>query len=100
LKAALTPQSCVVYRGRRFGQQACPEIHEVLQRKQTYLLYPRTDAKDLKEVISVDEGPYDIIILDGTWKQAASLYTQNEFLHSLRKVNERNVTVSVFKWIV
>ena len=88
LKAALTPESCVIYRGRRFGKQACPEIHQVLSKKRSFLLYPRSDAENLEDVVLEDEDKhYDIIILDGTWKQAASLYTQNGFLHSLRKVN-------------
>ena len=88
LKAALAPQSCVIYKGRRFGEQVCPEIHKVIKQKNTYLLYPRHDAENLEEILQAENNSnhYNIIILDGTWKQAAALYTQNQFLHSLRKV--------------
>ena len=87
LRACLATKSCVIYRGRRFGKQVCPGIHEVLRKENTFLLYPGDDAKNLEDVVQLDENiHYNIILLDGTWKQAASLYSQNEFLHTLCKV--------------
>ena len=88
LKAVLSADSCMVYKGRRFGPQACPPIHKVVQLEHTFLLYPGHNALNLNDVIKCQgDTVYNVVILDGTWKQAASIYKQNEFLHTLPKVS-------------
>jgi len=46
------------------------------------LLFPREDARDL-ETLSANERPSQLVVLDGTWPQARTLYRQNEWLHAL-----------------
>lgn len=48
------------------------------------LLYPSTDARDLKT--DPPKGPVTLVVLDGTWNQAASLLRHNPWLQSLPKV--------------
>ena len=47
------------------------------------LLYPREDAIDL-ETISPKDAPSHLVVLDGTWAHARSLYNKNAWLHKLK----------------
>jgi len=46
------------------------------------LLFPREDARDLAQ-LPEHERPPQLVVLDGTWPQARTLYRQNEWLHAL-----------------
>jgi len=48
----------------------------------TGLLFPRDDARDLEEV-PADERPDNLLVLDGTWSQASTLYRRNPWLQAL-----------------
>ncbi|NOY94500.1 MAG: DTW domain-containing protein, partial [Deltaproteobacteria bacterium] len=48
----------------------------------TGLLFPREDARDLEDV-PTSERPRQLVVLDGTWSQARTLYRQNAWLHAL-----------------
>lgn len=48
----------------------------------TALLYPRPDARNLDE-IDPSEFPANLMVLDGTWSQANSMYRSNPWLHDL-----------------
>ncbi|MFK7998317.1 MAG: tRNA-uridine aminocarboxypropyltransferase [Polyangiales bacterium] len=48
----------------------------------TGLLFPRADSRDL-ETLPPDERPKGLVVLDGTWPHARSLYKRNEWLHAL-----------------
>lgn len=50
----------------------------------TFVLYPSADAVDVED-LSTQSG-YNLIVIDGTWNQARSLYFANKELHSLKKV--------------
>lgn len=48
----------------------------------TGLLFPRADSRDL-ETLPPGERPKGLVVLDGTWPHARSLYKRNEWLHAL-----------------
>lgn len=58
----------------------------------TLLMWPGPEAEDLKSFLAkqrrlgTTDVNYTLLILDGTWRQARSLYNQNSFLHSLKQV--------------
>ena len=62
-----------------------PELAAKLTLPETVLLYPGQEAEDL---VTLPVGTYNLVILDGTWREAKSIYRKNIFLHSLRKVCE------------
>lgn len=69
-----------------------PQIDEIVHHPKTLLLFPGPKAVDMSQFIEEQKnsgcsGPYNLLVLDGTWNQARSIYWQNEFLHSLRQVN-------------
>jgi len=55
-------------------------------------MWPGPEAEDLKSFLAkqrrlgTTDVNYTLLILDGTWRQARSLYNQNSFLHSLKQV--------------
>lgn len=69
-----------------------PTLDSIVCQKNTLLLWPGPDAEDLGSFMSkqhchaANDVRYTLVILDGTWHQARSLYNQNSFLHSLKQV--------------
>lgn len=53
----------------------------------TFVLYPSPDAMDIENLPR--EQAFNLIVIDGTWNQARSLYFANKELHSLTKVCKR-----------
>lgn len=74
-----------LFNGKRFNSKKFPKLYEIINERETILLYPSPSA-ELLDTIEVPEtgSGFNIIILDGTWSQARVLYNTNLFLHSLR----------------
>ncbi len=51
----------------------------------TALLYPATDARDLHD-LRADEKPRNLLVIDGTWHTARTLYRDKAWLHALPHV--------------
>ena len=63
-----------------------PDLKDVFHARNTVLLFPGEDAIDISE-LSPLEGPYNLIVLDGTWTQARGMYVNNANIRIPRKVN-------------
>jgi len=69
-----------------------PLLESVVSQPNTLLMWPGPNAEDLKSFIAkqhrhgATDVKYTLLILDGTWHQARSLFNQNSFLHSLKQV--------------
>lgn len=93
LEAALSSEHCVVLRGRRFSKERHAALEGVLDddascRENTLVLYPGPTAEPIETLASVKERGrgYNLVVLDGTWSQARSLYHNSPQLHSLKQV--------------
>ncbi|CAN7940417.1 unnamed protein product [Ixodes hexagonus] len=94
LEAALGGERCVVLRGRRFSRERQGPLSAVLDEaggspcEDTLVLYPGPNAEPLEELPTVGERGrgYNLILLDGTWSQARSLFHNSPQLHRLRQV--------------
>ena len=65
-----------------------PGLAELLRRPDTLLLYPGAEAVDIEAIPPAEEGhPYNLILLDGTWGQAKSMFLHNEVFSWPKKVN-------------
>lgn len=53
--------------------------------KNTLLLYPSKDSIAMEE-LDPSDGPFNLILLDGTWPQARSIYATSPLLHKMRQV--------------
>lgn len=89
LRMCLGSGACVVYRGRKFTESSYPVLHSIVKLQHTFLFYPGKDANSITEIVQEPDAlvHYNVIILDGTWKQAAAIYFQNKFLKKLTKVS-------------
>lgn len=63
---------------RRHHKLAVPAY----QKPKTALLYPHAQARNLDQ-LEPNEHPEHLIVLDGTWAQASSMYRANPWLHEL-----------------
>lgn len=84
LKLGLAEGKCLIFKGKRFLKLE-PELKEILEAKNTLLLYPAADSIPIDD-IPKDEGPFNIVLLDGTWQQAKAIFTGNAALHKLRTI--------------
>lgn len=76
-------------RGKRFPQARHVEkdvrLESILNAKNTLLLYPSKDSIPMEQ-LDPDEGPFNLILLDGTWPQAKGMYAASPLLHNMRQV--------------
>jgi len=93
LSECIPKDKCIVYRGRRFPISKSPRLHEICQLENTVVLYPSPDAVSIEEYLNersqrqqLPEQDVNMIVLDGTWREAKSIYFNNKFLHDIRKV--------------
>lgn len=86
LKLGLAPDKCHIYKGRRFPSQAHDKsLEQILTSPNSLLLYPSQNAIPLMD-IDVTAGPYTIVLIDGTWPQAKTIYTSSKTLQAMRQV--------------
>lgn len=79
---------CRVVKGRKFSSNGRnPDLRKILtdERDRSFVLYPGDDAVKLQDLPVTSEG-YNIIVIDGTWNQAKSMYANSPELQSLNKV--------------
>lgn len=73
LALGLEPGKCIIYRGKKFPLSKHEGLTEILNDKNSILLYPSPDAIALDKLNPVGingQKPYNLILLDGTWPQA------------------------------
>ncbi|XP_046402615.1 tRNA-uridine aminocarboxypropyltransferase 2 isoform X3 [Ischnura elegans] len=92
LMQSLEAGSCVIFKGKKFPSNS-QELHrsgslyEILSSQDSVLLYPSRDAKDITEVVGEGrQRPQHLIVIDGTWDQARSIYHNSPMLKSLKQV--------------
>lgn len=88
LEFALPPTNFLLYKGRRFSSGTDDKLKSVFVSPNTVLFYPGPNAVSLESLPSVEEigSPYNIILLDGTWPQAKSLYANCDELKQVKRV--------------
>lgn len=85
LTLGLAENKCVIYKGKKFPTQKNEkELDEVLNSKNTLLLYPSRDALPIEE-IEDPESIENLILLDGTWCQAKTMYFSSPRLHKMKQ---------------
>uniref|UniRef100_A0AAG5CPT5 tRNA-uridine aminocarboxypropyltransferase n=1 Tax=Anopheles atroparvus TaxID=41427 RepID=A0AAG5CPT5_ANOAO len=84
LSVGLAPGKCLIYKGKKFPRQDL-ELETILADKRSLLLYPSAHSVPIEQ-IDPSEGPYNLILIDGTWPQAKAIYTCSTSLHGMRQV--------------
>lgn len=89
LENGLAEGRCLVFYGKKFPSAKHVGLQELLSQPGTYVLYPGPKSKGLKEVAQqhLVGSTYNLVLIDGTWPQAKSMYHHSPFLHSLPQVN-------------
>lgn len=86
LQLGLESDKCLVYKGKKFPLLKHPsELEEYLKSSNTLLLYPSIKSIPI-ENIDKTNGPFNIVLIDGTWPQAKSIYASSTILHQLQQV--------------
>ncbi|XP_059621716.1 tRNA-uridine aminocarboxypropyltransferase 2 [Phlebotomus argentipes] len=86
LSLGLANNKCLVFRGKKFPSPKHETLlREILEDPRSLLLYPSKSSVPLEDVPTQD-GPFNLILLDGTWSQAKAIYASNSSLHQMRQV--------------
>ncbi len=86
LKLGLAPGKCQIYKGRRFPSQGHDQyVEQILSSPNSLLLYPSKSSIPLQD-IDVAAGPYNLVLIDGTWPQAKAIYTSSKMLQCMKQV--------------
>ena len=75
---------CEVIKGKKFSANKHPQIKQLMKDERTLILFPSTSAVQMEEI--PPNLPYNLVLIDGTWSQARSMYFNSPDLHSLKKV--------------
>jgi len=80
---------CVIYYGKKFPTRKHEGLAELLSEPNTFVLFPGVKSRCLKQVVqSYSAGEqYNLVLIDGTWSQAKSIYFHSPFLHDLPQVS-------------
>ncbi|XP_066587294.1 tRNA-uridine aminocarboxypropyltransferase 2 [Prorops nasuta] len=87
LTLALEPDKCLTFRGKKFPSPKHEQLLDILNDKNTILLYPSSNAVSLHKLPRVGlngQKPYNLVLLDGTWPQAKAIYHSSPLLSTLR----------------
>nr|XP_039272004.1 tRNA-uridine aminocarboxypropyltransferase 2-like isoform X1 [Styela clava] len=87
LEACIKSSFCKIFRGNRFPESKFSDLYASLKEKNTILMYPGPHAIPLYELKMNEKDICNIVLLDGTWKQAQNMYKRCKFLHSLPLVS-------------
>lgn len=79
---------CLIFYGKKFPAAKHKGLEEILKQPYTYILYPGVNSKSLPTVLDTrpKQEPYNLVLIDGTWQQAKSMYFHSPFLHTLPQV--------------
>ncbi|XP_038073864.1 tRNA-uridine aminocarboxypropyltransferase 2-like [Patiria miniata] len=90
---------CCVIRGRRFSEVGHPELTAVCRSPNTLVLFPGPEAIDISKVPPLppdSQSGYNLIVIDGTWNQARSMYKSNQMFCQPRQVQLCNGVLSEY----
>lgn len=63
------------------------ELTDILNSPNTLLLYPSVKAIDIHQLPKVQEqSSYTLVIIDGTWAQAKTIFNKSASIQSLKQV--------------
>lgn len=86
LKLGLEHGKCLVYKGKKFpAPKHESRLEEILNAPNSLLLFPSKESVPL-EHIDLAAGPFNLILIDGTWPQAKAIYTCSQLLHKMKQV--------------
>ncbi|XP_031625638.1 DTW domain-containing protein 2 [Contarinia nasturtii] len=99
LSLGLESGKCLVFRGKRFPQQRHVEgdvsLDSIMTAKNTLLLYPSKNSIPMEE-LDASDGPFNLILLDGTWPQAKGIYATSPLLQKMRQVRLVMTRISTY----
>ncbi len=84
----MTSGQCLIYYGKKFPSAKHKGLEEILKEPHTYVLYPGLHSQCLTKVSTSrpKEEAYNLVLIDGTWKQAKSMYFHSPVLQTLPQV--------------
>ncbi|XP_058454992.1 tRNA-uridine aminocarboxypropyltransferase 2 isoform X2 [Malaya genurostris] len=84
LSLGLAAGKCLIYKGKKFPKFDA-ELESILTDKKSLLLFPSAASIPIEQLDHSD-GPFNLVLIDGTWPQAKAIYTSSTLLHGMRQV--------------
>ncbi|XP_015907294.1 tRNA-uridine aminocarboxypropyltransferase 2 [Parasteatoda tepidariorum] len=99
LEYSIPRDKFILFKGRRFSSMLNEKLRSLLLSPKTLLFYPGPSAVGIESLPVVGQNdcdPYNIIILDGTWPQARSLYANCKELKQVKQVQINSEVTSEY----
>lgn len=99
LSLGLELDKCLIFRGKKFPKSYHEGLYDILHADNTILLYPSPNAVNIHELkkVGIDgQKPYNLILLDGTWPQAKTMYHSSPILCGLKTCKLVGVPISEY----
>ncbi|XP_055387014.1 tRNA-uridine aminocarboxypropyltransferase 2 [Condylostylus longicornis] len=102
LQLGLIEGKCLIFKGKKFPQPPLSQhfdgdIEKYLISPKSLLLYPSKYSVPLEE-INPDDGPFNLILIDGTWPQAKAIYSSSPHLHKMKQV--KLISCDISRYII
>lgn len=68
-----------------------------MKSENSLLLYPSKTSIPLEEV-DMNNGPYNLFLIDGTWPQAKAIYASSPLLHEMKQV--KLITTGISNYVI
>lgn len=72
-------------------------LRDILLSENTLLLYPSKESVPIEEIDN-SNGPFNLILIDGTWPQAKSIYASTPLLQHVKQI--RLVTSNISSYVI
>ena len=88
LEVGLASHCLCKFYGKKFPTVKQQGLAELLAEPETYVLYPGPKSQNLRQLAQNRPAglPYNIVLIDGTWAQAKSMFYHSPTLHTLPQV--------------
>ncbi|GIY96676.1 tRNA-uridine aminocarboxypropyltransferase 2 [Caerostris extrusa] len=98
LEYSLPKENFFLFRGRRFSSGTNEKLKNIFMSPYTVLCYPGPEAVDIETLLTVNDNctGYNIIVLDGTWPQAKSLYANCKELKKIKQIQINSKVASEY----
>nr|XP_018906088.1 PREDICTED: DTW domain-containing protein 2 [Bemisia tabaci] len=89
LSLALAPGKCLIFKGKKFPHARHEGLADILASPNAILLYPSSTSVSIEtlDLVSQDsEKFYDLVLIDGTWPQAKTIFNNSPILRNMKQV--------------
>ena len=98
IEISLAPEKSLLFKGKKFpNMKHGKELEEIMKAPNSLLMFPSKNSVPIEQV-DLTCGPFNIILIDGTWPQAKAIFCASPLLQKIKQV--KLVTSGISNYII